>query len=648
MVAYALTFLMCLAAENPASQSAGQVIALPAWEPSAGTAVPWRVGKAVRDVRIWGGQPSRAARVYFDERLPACFRRSLIPDGPGFSGTTLDWIFTGEHGGFTVRIAPGRVRVAQRFYDSFGFNTLGDGGQVEAARHPEKAWHESEVMYSGPLREVELELDHRLQLIVRLNGREALRQTCLFDVSRHQLAGEDSDQTVAGRMVRPPADPAAVRIDDTRRHQTMIGFGGIATPAAYAQLGPEGRRRWWRLVCEYNLLIQREYPIGTRLNERMDNWDTLADATPHYYGDNFPNGEISDFDYLRTLRRLGGEVWFEFWALPPWATREWIGPDGKARAGVADVERYVEAMLAYCRTSKDRAGAPPDVVGIQNELRQPAELWHEMTLKLRQGLDAAGFGAVKIHMSDSGALRGGLTTAKTFRQSAAAWAAIDFAATHMYDYQGSFTDPDRYDAMLREWNQLTGDKPFLSTELCINNPAYQWPTYRVALTMGQLYHKNLTIADAAAICYCWTLLNVVQPSYGWTRTLVVPDETHGGVPAASSRQLRVFGAYSRRVMKGMTRVEAESSAPDLLVTAFAGDQGRRTLVLLNRASVLRTVRVPVGDPPFAEMEICGPYHENEVQPVPPAGADGTIEVAVEPGAIVTLTNVPLGRLPEAF
>ncbi|MFZ2148085.1 MAG: hypothetical protein WAV28_12770 [Sedimentisphaerales bacterium] len=36
-------------------------------------------------------------------------------------------------------------------------------------------------------------------------------------------------------------------------------------------------------------------------------------------------------------------------------------------------------------------------------------------------------------------------------------------------------------------------KPFLSTELCINNDKYQWATYRVALTMGQLYHTIASI-----------------------------------------------------------------------------------------------------------------------------------------------------------
>ena len=308
-------------------------------------------------------------------------------------------------------------------------------------------------------------------------------------------------------------------------------------------------------MCEYNLLIQREYPIGRRLNPEMDNWDKLEDATPHYYGDNFPNGEVSDFEYIKTLRRLGGKVLFEFWALPPWTE--------------GDAEKYAEAMVDYCRVSKEKAGAPPDIVGIQNEKRQTERMWHKMTLTLRRKLDEAGFESVQIHMSDAGTLAGGIKRAKVFQSSKQVWAAIDYSATHMYDYQNFFTNPDGFDNLLTQWKELAGGKPFLSTELCINNDKYQWPTYRVALTMGQLYHKNLVLADASAVCYCWTLLNVVQPSFGWTRTLTVPDRSHGFVPVATSHQLRVFGAFSRRVHEGMTRIEARTDVNDLMVSAFA-------------------------------------------------------------------------------
>ena len=307
------------------------------------------------------------------------------------------------------------------------------------------------------------------------------------------------------------------------------------------------------------------------------------------------------------------------------------------------MEKYAEAMVRYCQVSEEKAGAPPDIVGIQNEVDQSEAMFHKMTLALRRRLDQAGFESVRIHMSDSGSLAGGIKRAQKFRSSEVVWAAIDYSATHMYDYQGFFTDPDGYDTRLEQWKQITAEKPFLSTELCINNDKYQWPTYRVALTMGQLYHKNLVLTDAVAICYCWTLLNVVQPSYGWTRSLCVPDRSHDFMPAASSCQLRVFGAYSRRIHEGMVRLGAEADVDDLLVSAFAGDNKTGTAVVLNRSLRPRRVSILWPGVKFTEMEMADPYHENTVRKAPRPFADGATEVIVDPGAVVTLTSAALGQ-----
>jgi O-glycosyl hydrolase len=578
------------------------------------------LGAGESEFYSWGR--GRDFRFFFDEFLPALFERTIVLDEFD-AGSELQWIFTGEHGGFTVTIDHNEVSLNQRFYDSAAFNQL----NKDNTRHPELRSPAAKSACQEPLRAVTVTMDYRLGLSVALNGRTVLHEDCLLDVSRHQLRLAGGKGKVHGTMLQPNPEPAVVRVDPTVRHQTMMGFGGIATPTAYAQLSTEGKQQWWKLLREYNLLIQREYPIGTRLNQKMDNWDVIADATPHYYGDNFPNGEISDFSYIKQLRRLGGKVWFEFWALPPWVDN--------------DAEKYAEAMVRYCQVSKEQAGAPPDIVGIQNEVDQPASMFQKMTLTLRRRLDQAGFNSVRIHMSDSGSLSGGIKRAEKFRSSEEVWAATDYSASHMYDYQSFFTNPDQFDIRLMQWKDLTGDKPFLSTELCINNNKYQWPTYRVALMMGQLYHKNLVLADAVAVCYCWTLLNVVQPSYGWTRSLFVPDREHGFVPAASSHQLRVFGAYSRRIREGMFRVEAETDANDLLVSAFAADNSTGTVVLLNRSTKSRRVFVRWPDVKFTEMELVDPYYENDVRKAPDVRTDGTTEITVEAGALITLTNVPL-------
>jgi O-glycosyl hydrolase len=619
-----LSYLFCLCTlflVSALADSACGSETRPQWQaPTDVRRTAFELGEDKGEFYSWGR--GRDFRFFFDEFLPALFERTIVLDEFD-AGNELQWIFTGEHGGFTVTIDPNQVSLSQRFYDSAAFNQINKNN----ARHPEWNAPPVKAAYQNPLRAVTVTMNHKLGLSVALDGREVLREECLLDVSRHQLRLTGGKGKVRGTMLQPNPEPAVVQIDSEKRHQTMMGFGGIATPTAYAQLSAEGKQQWWKLLQEYNLLIQREYPIGTRLNRKMDNWDVLGEATPHYYGDNFPNGEISDFAYIKQLRQVRGKVWFEFWALPPWVDN--------------DAEKYAEAIVCYCQVSRERAGSPPDIVGIQNEIDQPASMFHKMTLTLRRRLDQAGFNSVRIHISDSGSLSGGIQRAEKFHSSEEAWAAIDYSATHMYDYQSFFTEPDKFDARLMQWKDLTGDKPFLSTELCINNNKYQWPTYRIALAMGQLYHKNLVLADAVAVCYCWTLLNVVQPSYGWTRSLFVPDREHGFAPAASSNQLRVFGAYSRRIREGMVRVEAEAASNDLLVSAFAGDGRIGTVVILNRSTKPRRVRVHWPDVTFNEMELVDPYYENDVRKSPDVRADGTIEITVEPGALNTLTNVPL-------
>jgi hypothetical protein len=611
----------------------GQAVPLSTWKPPVGVRrLAFEIDSDAPKFRIWGretvqaggpvanaaGRGIREVREYFDEMLPGLFERTLMLEQWDTHGE-IAWVFTGDHGGFTITARSGKVEVVQRHYDTSAFNLMPAG---PIPRYPELKGEVRSFSFFGTLRAITVTLDHKLGLEVALNGRIILRETCLLDVRRHQVQVREGRGVVKGNLLVPDPEVVFVKVVPTDRHQTMLGFGGIASPTAYAQLSDEGKEQWWKLISEYNLLIQREYPIGQRLSPAMDNWDRLADATPHNYGDNFPNGEISDFGYIKRLRQLGGQVWFEFWGLPLW-----IG---------SDVERYTDAVIRYCEIAKRKSGAPPEIVGIQNEVEQTTEQWQAMTLALRRRLDAAGFTAVRIHMSDDGALRGGIRRAEGFRSSAPVWAAIDYAAAHMYDYQRSFTEPDNYDATLRQWKETIGNKPFLSTELCVNDGRYQVPSYRLALLMGQLYHKNLVLTDAAAICYCWTLLNVEQPSFGWTRTLFVPDPSNGFRPRASSYQLRVFGAYSRRIREGSVRITADSGSADLLVSAFDGPAGGRTLVMLNRSTRPCVTKVNWPGSRFDTIETADPYMANEILPVGNAG-----DFLVGPGQLITLNSKPL-------
>lgn len=628
------TRILLTAAFLAAACPAQTILDLPpaaAGEPKGGVKFEFNAAGDRRSSWSVGG----LGRWYSTEDLPALFSRTMVLETPIPEASALDWIFTGDEGGLTVRIEPGRVRLIQRYYDSFGHYAA----NPPKTRYPEKVWQESEIPYRGELRTVTLVMDHRLAAIVLLNGKEALRQTCLLEVRRHQAAWtpakSDTSSRMAGRMVAPETDAVVVRVDPSKRHQSIYGFGGILSVPAYAKLSAEGKRRWWNLIAEYNLLIQREYPNGDRLKPDLSNFDRLEDAFPHYYGDNFPNGEISDFEYNRQIRKLGGKVLFQFWDLPRWAKREYTDANGKKWPRAPAVDEYVRAMVGYCRISKEKAGAPPDVVGVQNEIVQSPESWHEMIVKLRAGLDQAGFKAVKIHMPDNAVLAGGIDTALAIRKSPEAWKLVDWSATHVYDFQRYFENPDGYDTLIARWVDATQGKPFLSTEFTINNNAYQSPSYRAAFAQAQLYHKNMKMMNASALVYCWTLLDIEQPTFGATRSLFVQDRARGWVPKPSGHQLRTFGAFSRRLREGMARVNAETGRDDLLATAYEGSAGK-TLILINRGTAPMRVLVDWPGARFTESEVASQYEENSVRLT-------AAEPVVEPGEIVTLTSV---RLPS--
>lgn len=593
---------------------------LPEWSPPNDSLLlaPIELGAAA-SFESWG--QGRVVAWFAPEVLPAVFSRSVAVNQDN-QARHWQWIFTGPRAGITVDVRERTVVVQRQFYDSPGFqDQIG-----QATRHPE--WQDApvEIPFSGNLQAVTLRANPFGQVVLELNGREMTRFKWAEDFRRHQIRLPANSQPLQAELLSPAVRNVAVKVNPDARKQTMIGFGGIASATAYQALSEQGKAEWWRWILEYNLLIQREYPVGVRLNRKMDNWDRIEDAVPHYYGDNFPNGELSDFDYLRHIRRLGGEVWFEFWGFP-----SWIGQDD---------DLYADAMLDYTRRLKEETGKAPEILGIQNEVGQTTERWHNMTLTLRQRLDEEGFHDVKIHMSDATSLEGGIRRGRAFRSSDEVWETIDYSATHMYDYQKFLHNPDAYDSLLREWKETVGDKPFLSNELAINDNNWQQDSYRLALLMGQLYHKNLEITDAAAILFCWTLLNVEQPSYGWTRSLFINDDANAGMPAASSAQLRVYGAYSRRIHKGMQRIGVDHDDPHFLVTAFACDKGRTTLVALNRG--IHPARLDLTWPgaEFEFKELCDPYHPNYLQPF--TGS----ETMIPPGAIVTLSNVPLLHAPS--
>lgn len=569
---------------------------------------------------------SRHQRVFLDEFLPPLFTRTLVLDGVVAEKQELLWVFTGPRAGLTVAIRPGEIELIANHYDSFALHPEKVlAGDAEPSRHGNLRRSLFKTAVAGNPAAITLVVDHRASAELFLNGVSIYRNTFKEDLSRHQI--QESKKAPDWHILRPIATPATVTVDPAQRHQQMLGWGGITSPNSFQLLSPAGKQQWWQLLAEYGLNIQREYPAGRTLKPDYSNLGSPDAAIHHYYGDNFPNGETSDFDYLRQHSKLpNSAVWFEYW----WNLPDWTHDNAEA---------YAESILVYSKRLKETRGRPPEIIGVQNE--HLADNWSEQIQAIRRQLDAAGFTDTRIHMNDNGYMNKGIEWLRKYRNNPTAWKTLDYTASHQYDYQDFFTNPDGYDATLGKWNELSKDKPYLSTELCVNDSAWQVPSYRLAFQMAQHYHKTLTLTDAVALAYCWLLLDTEQPSYLWTRTLWGVDKENGFIPASTSHQLRCFGAYSRRIPAGMTRVTANSADSDLLASAFTGENHTATVVLINRSTTPRVITLEGLTNPLTIAERTSHQQPNLVDP----DFDPAAPVRIDPGEILTLTNVPLGTLP---
>jgi hypothetical protein len=96
-----------------------------------------------------------------------------------------------------------------------------------------------------------------------------------------------------------------------------------------------------------------------------------------------------------------------------------------------------------------------------------------------------------------------------------------------------------------------------------------------------------------------------------------------------------MGAFSRHIRNGMKRVDADTSDPDLLATAFRGDKGEATVIVLNRSNEPRKLAVKWRGVTWREAERTSQYFENAV-------SDPSEELLIQPGEILTLSTLVAG------
>ena len=92
-----------------------------------------------------------------------------------------------------------------------------------------------------------------------------------------------------------------------------------------------------------------------------------------------------------------------------------------------------------------------------------------------------------------------------------------------------------------------------------------------------------------------------------------------------------MGAFSRHILKGMTRIGVDTGDPDLLATAFANSQNE-TLVVINRSATARRLAIQGASRPCVEIERTGLEEENAVSPF-------RTDNVIQPGEIVVFSTI---------
>jgi hypothetical protein len=82
----------------------------------------------------------------------------------------------------------------------------------------------------------------------------------------------------------------------------------------------------------------------------------------------------------------------------------------------------------------------------------------------------------------------------------------------------------------------------------------------------------------------------------------------------------------------MVRVDANSSNPDLLVTAYEGNGNARTLIATNRGTIPQMLTVSWPGTTWTDMERVSQYAENQPETIPS-------KLLIQPGEIVTLSTL---------
>lgn len=381
-----------------------------------------------------------------------------------------------------------------------------------------------------------------------------------------------------------PSADATITIDPTVRHQTLAGFGTTvrlfddphltetfdpATQRSAVLVPPAEQARVLAALYGELHLTRVRYATDPGVEPVNDNADpAVTDPSAFDFRWKRLDGHV---EYVQAVRPLGVTTWFG----SPIALESWMSHD--------DPAEYVEWAMAIIRRWRDQ-GATLPYWAIANEpgytIRLSGAFQREAVKRLGAKLAAEGI-ATRLVIPDDINAASALGSAQTVLADPVARSYVGAIAVHLYDasYPPAQPNTASLDALAALAKQY--GIPLWMTEWY--NP--DWFTW--ARTM----HAMLAQYDAAAVDYMWGFLGSWEKV--GTQLISINSVGNSYTGITKHKQYWTTGHWSRFLPPGAVRVDAASSDPSILATAWlTGDQV--VVIALNVGGSAKSVQVALG------------------------------------------------------
>lgn len=365
--------------------------------------------------------------------------------------------------------------------------------------------------------------------------------------------------------------------------QTMDGFGssirlfddphvnGMSPEASVGGISMTAAQR----DTIYDLLYNPVAGIGlNRLRAHLSQpgWQT-REGGPLVTDGPFPGpraGAVLDFIARARLRNPSLRTGFQVTVFDPWITNA---------TGALAIARYIKTTLDYARAR----GHEPDWAGIQNEPSNgppyfSGEKLRDVAIELKNLMRAGGY-ATMISAPDDLTDGAGAPKAAIILADPDARSAIKALSIHLYGNQS----PTLMAALAHQYSL-----PLWMTEFDdrIGGDEVGWAS--------SIVHEMIVNFNCSAVDMLAGFLG--SPAFGSPRATYITLNSSGTAYRGYTLNPSYFqtGHWSKYVTRGSVRIAAESTNPNVKVSAFLKD-GKKVIVLVHTAEDAASVAIPAGD-----------------------------------------------------